>query len=40
VGEAAGQEYDVRIRFTDVFALRGGQWRAVASHASLLGDER
>jgi hypothetical protein len=40
VGEFAGQTYDVRIRFTDVFVRRRGQWQAVASHASLLSDGR
>ena len=28
--------YDATIRFTDVFVRRGGEWQAVASHASLL----
>jgi Domain of unknown function (DUF4440) len=28
--------FDVRIRFTDVFLKRNGEWQAVASHASLL----
>lgn len=36
VGEVGGTSYDVRIRFTDVFVRRGGQWQAVASHASLI----
>jgi hypothetical protein len=40
VGEFSGQRYDVRIRFTDVFVRRGGQWQAVASHASLLAGQR
>lgn len=40
VGEFAGQRYDVRIRFTDVFVSRQGQWQAVASHASLLANGR
>jgi hypothetical protein len=40
LGEFAGERYDVRIRFTDVFVRRKGQWQAVASHASLLGDQR
>jgi hypothetical protein len=39
VGEADKQRYDVWIRFTDVFVRRGGRWQAVASHASLLGDQ-
>jgi hypothetical protein len=40
LGEFGGQRYDVRIRFTDVFIKRRGQWQAVASHASLIGDPR
>jgi hypothetical protein len=40
LGEFAGQSYDVWIRFTDVFVRRQGQWQAVASHASLLPDQR
>ena len=40
VGEFAGQMYDVRIRFTDVFVRRRRQWQAVASHASLLSNGR
>jgi hypothetical protein len=39
LGEFASQKYDVWIRFTDVFVRRGGQWQAVASHASLLADQ-
>jgi hypothetical protein len=37
VGAFEGTPYDVFIRFTDTFVRRGGQWQAVASHASLLG---
>lgn len=40
--KAAGQYQDevmnVRLRFTDVFAVRDGRWQAVASHASLLDE--
>jgi Domain of unknown function (DUF4440) len=36
VGEFEGAAYDVVIRFTDVFVRRAGQWRAVASHSSLI----
>jgi hypothetical protein len=36
VGAIGGVSYDVRIRFTDLFVMRGGQWQAVASHASVL----
>jgi hypothetical protein len=28
--------FNVRMRFTDVFLKRNGEWQAVASHASLL----
>jgi hypothetical protein len=40
LGEFAGQRYDVWIRFTDVFVRRSGQWQAVASHASVLTNQR
>ena len=30
--------FDVRLRFTDVFLKRNGEWQAVASHASLLAE--
>jgi hypothetical protein len=36
VGAVGGVAYDVHIRFTDVFIVRGGQWQAMASHASVL----
>jgi hypothetical protein len=29
---------DVRMRFTDVFLKRNGEWQAVASHATLLAE--
>ena len=29
---------DVRLRFTDVFLKRNGEWQAVASHASVLAE--
>jgi hypothetical protein len=29
---------NVRMRFTDVFLKRSGEWQAVASHASLLAE--
>ena len=38
VGEFEGSSYDVVIRFTDTFVRRGGQWQAVASHASLVQE--
>jgi uncharacterized protein DUF4440 len=40
VGSVSGTDYDVRIRFTDVFVRLGREWRAVTSHASLLSRER
>ena len=36
VGEYAGNQYDVVIRFTDTFVRREGRWQAIASHASVL----
>jgi ketosteroid isomerase-like protein len=30
--------FDVRMRFTDVFLKRNGEWQAVASHASFLAQ--
>ncbi len=30
--------FNVRLRFTDVFLKRNGEWQAVASHASLLAQ--
>jgi Domain of unknown function (DUF4440) len=30
--------FDVRMRFTDVFLKRNGEWQAVASHASRRDD--
>ena len=38
VGEFEGADYDVAIRFTDVFVRRAGGWQAVASHASLIQE--
>lgn len=38
-GEYKGQEYDVTLRFTDVFVRRNQQWQAVASHASLIATD-
>ncbi len=35
-GTQSGTPFDVRLRFTDVFVRRSGQWQAVASHATLL----
>jgi ketosteroid isomerase-like protein len=35
-GEYKGQQYDVTLRFTDVFVRRDQQWQAVASHASRI----
>jgi len=35
VGTIGGAPYDARLRFTDVFVLRGGRWQAIASHGSL-----
>jgi ketosteroid isomerase-like protein len=35
-GEYQGTKIEVKLRFTDVFALRDGRWQAVASQATLL----
>jgi uncharacterized protein (TIGR02246 family) len=35
-GTQSGTPFDVRLRFTDVFVRRDGQWQAVASHATLI----
>jgi ketosteroid isomerase-like protein len=38
-GEYQQAAYDARIRFTDVFARRDGQWQAVASHVSFIAED-
>ena len=35
-GEYRGETAAVALRFTDVFAIRGGRWQAVASQATLI----
>ena len=35
-GSQSGAQYDVGLRFTDVFVRRDGDWQAVASHATLI----
>ena len=35
-GTQSGAPFDVWLRFTDVFARRGDQWQAVASHATTI----
>jgi hypothetical protein len=37
-GTDQGLEINVRLRFTDLFLKRNGEWQAVASHASLLAE--
>lgn len=37
-GEYQGEVAEVTLRFTDVFALRDGNWQAVASHATLISQ--
>ena len=37
-GEYQGQTVEVKLRFTDVFALRDGRWQAIVSHATLIGE--
>ena len=36
-GEYQGATAEVTLRFTDVFAKRGGNWQVVASQATLIG---
>lgn len=36
-GEYQGAAAEVTLRFTDVFAYRGGNWQVVASQATLIG---
>lgn len=33
-GMSDGKPYSIRLRFTDVWAKRGGQWRVVFTHAN------
>ena len=37
-GRFRGQDINVMLRFTDVFACRGGDWQVVASQATLLNQ--
>ncbi len=37
-GEYQGNVAEVRLRFTDVFVNRGGNWQAVVSHATLINQ--
>ena len=37
-GTDKGIAFNVRLRFTDVFLKRNGEWQAVSSHASLLPE--
>ena len=37
-GTDKGLAINVRLRFTDVFLQRNGEWQAVSSHASLLAE--
>jgi hypothetical protein len=37
-GECKGRAYEVRLRFTDSFVRRGGDWQAVASHACRIPE--
>jgi len=38
-GEYKGHDYDVTLRFTDVFKRQSEDWQAVASHASRIAAE-
>lgn len=37
-GQSGGVDFDVTLRFTDVFACRDGTWQVVASQATLLNE--
>jgi ketosteroid isomerase-like protein len=37
-GNYQGNDFSVRLRFTDVFVKRSGEWRAVASQGTLLPE--
>ena len=37
-GRLRGADMEVALRFTDVFARRGGDWQVVASQATLLNE--
>lgn len=37
-GQNGGVDFDVTLRFTDVFACRDGTWQVVASQATLLNE--
>jgi ketosteroid isomerase-like protein len=37
-GQYQDEPFDVTLRFTDVFALREGNWQVVASQATLLAE--
>lgn len=37
-GQNGGVDFDVALRFTDVFALRDGNWQVVASQATLINQ--
>jgi ketosteroid isomerase-like protein len=36
VGTLGGQAIDMQLRFTDVFALRDGEWKCLASQGTML----
>lgn len=37
-GQNGGVDFDVALRFTDVFACRNGNWLVVASQATLINE--
>jgi len=37
-GQSGGADFDVTLRFTDVFACRNENWQVVASQATLIND--
>lgn len=37
-GRYQGQKMDVKLRFTDIFARRDGEWKCIASQGTLLTE--
>ena len=37
-GEYQGQTVEVKLRFTDVFAMRDGRWQVVSSQATMINE--
>ena len=39
IGTLGGQAIDMRLRFTDVFALRDGEWKCLVSQGTMVPTE-